>query len=312
MVRFEGTCDEFNAHFGPKIRIIVAIMTKSKKNTLGNTCQRCHEVKSSLDAAHKHGIDRKTLMWKALEKYPKGDKGYVVDDIDKLFNEIKELHMPIEDVFMFLCKGCHKEYDDFGKQYTFSSKKPPKSPPLSSHSLPETLGKSEDLSKLTRQHYELTDKKDSCLPSSLSEKQKNLIPKRGDVFTEKELCAEFAVRNTGGIRPSTPNKCIVLIHSSYNPNIAVLEQYSDMVDENHGYLIYTGEGSGDQKMERNNKAILESFEAGRMMLYFDKPRQNYLEYQFRVCYDSHYWDTEKNSNGEDRKVIRFKLRISDD
>ena len=169
-----------------------------------------------------------------------------------------------------------------------------------------------DSINLGGEDIELTDKKDSCLSSSLSDKQKKLIPKRGDIFTEEKLCTEFAVRNTGGIRPSISNKCIVLIHSSYNPNIARLEQYSDMVDESHEYLIYTGEGSGDQKMMRNNKAILESFEAGRMMLYFDKPRRNYLEYQFRVCYESHYWDTERNSNGEDRKVIRFKLRICDD
>ncbi len=127
MVRFEGTCDEFNALFGPKVRNIVAIMTKSEKNTLGNRCQRCGKTFSSLDAAHKHGMDRKTLMWKALEKYSKNGDVYVVEDVDKLFNEIKELHMPIKDVFMFLCRDCHKEYDDFGKQYTFDSKKPSKS-----------------------------------------------------------------------------------------------------------------------------------------------------------------------------------------
>ena len=156
----------------------------------------------------------------------------------------------------------------------------------------------------------MTDKKDSCLPSSLSEKQKNLIPKRGDVFTEENLYEKFAVKNTGGIRPSTPNKCIVLITTI--PKIPTLEQYSDTVDENHEYLTYTGSGQGDQKMMRYNQAILESYDAGRMMLYFIKRQQNHLEYQFRVCYDSHYWGTERNSNGEDRKVIRFKLRICDD
>ena len=310
MARFEGTFEEFNKHHGPNIRNLVAIMTKSEKNTLGNRCQRCGKTFSSLDAAHKHGLERKNLMRKALEKYSTGGNRYDVDNLDKLFDEIKELHMPIEDVFMFLCKDCHKEYDEFIKQYTFNSKKSSKSPPLPSHSSPENLGKSEDMSKPARQHYESTDKKDSCLSSSLSEKQKNLIPKRGDVFTEDGLYEKFTVANTGGIRPSTLNKCIILINTLLE--IPGLEQYSNIVDEDNGYLIYTGAGSGDQKMERGNKAILESHNTGRIILYFIKHQQNRLKYKFRVCYDSHYWDTEINSNGEDRKVIRFKLRICDD
>ena len=144
----------------------------------------------------------------------------------------------------------------------------------------------------------------------MSEEQKNLIPKRGDVFTEDDLYEKFDVQNTGGIRPSTPNKCIVLITTI--PKIPTLEQYSDAVDENHEYLTYTGSGLGNQKITNRNKAILESHNAGRMMLYFIKRQQNHLEYQFRVCYESHYSDMERNSNGEDRKVIRFKLRICDD
>ena len=444
MARFEGTFEEFNKHHGPNIRNLVAIMTKSEKNTLGNRCQRCGKTFSSLDAAHKHGMERKNLMRKALEKYSKGDNWHVVDDLDKLFNEIKELHMPIVDVFMFLCKDCHKEYDEFVKQYTFNSKKSPKSSILSSNNTPENPGRYEGVSKppsreceivtnnweykmgwTTMQnrknieklisaidskfgsdsyplavkswyyHYcmhnncqfsgiichkknseirfricrdsfdikdnrvrkpnrwffsegqersidileenfdlilqclkhaydctstmgmksprngiELADKKDPCLSLHLSEKQKNLIPKCGDIFTEEKLHKEFAVENTGGIRPSTPNKCIVLITTV--PKIPTLEQYSDTVDENHEYLTYTGSGLGDQKITNRNKAILESHNAGRMMLYFIKRQQNHLEYQFRVCYDSHYWDTERNSNGADRKVIRFKLRICDD
>ena len=132
MARFEGTFEEFNTHYGPKIRILVAIITKSEKNTLGNRCQRCGKVMHSLDAAHKHGMERKNLMRKALEKYSKGDNWYVVDDLDKLIDEIKELHMPIVDVFMFLCRDCHKEYDDFGKQFKFDSKKPSKLPTFTS------------------------------------------------------------------------------------------------------------------------------------------------------------------------------------
>ncbi len=156
----------------------------------------------------------------------------------------------------------------------------------------------------------MTDKKNPCLSTYLSEEQKNLIPKRGDVFTEDDLREKFDVQNTGGIRPSTPNECIVLITTI--PKIPTLEQYSDTVDENHEYLTYTGSGLGDQKITNRNNAILESHNVGRMMLYFIKRQQNHLEYQFRVCYESHYSDMERNSNGEGRKVIRFKLRICDD
>ena len=144
MARFEGTFEEFNEYCGPKIRNIVAIMTKSEKNTLGNVCQNCDETKSSLDAAHKHGVERKTLMRKALEKHPKGDNGYIVDDLDKLFSEIKELHTPIKDIFLFLCRDCHKEYDDIVKPYPLDSKK---SSTLSSNNMPENLGRYEVLSK---------------------------------------------------------------------------------------------------------------------------------------------------------------------
>ncbi len=149
MVRFEGTFEEFNDHFGPKIRIHVAIMTKSEKNTLGNRCQRCGKTFSSLDAAHKHGVDRKTLMRKALEKYSTGGDRYDVDDLDKLFDEIKEQHKPIEDVFMFLCKDCHKEYDEFVKQYTFYSKKSSKPSILSSSNTSSNPGRYEGVSKST-------------------------------------------------------------------------------------------------------------------------------------------------------------------
>ena len=146
MARFEGTFEEFNEYYGPKIRNLVANMTKSEKNTLGNTCQICDEIKSSLDAAHKHGMERKTLMRKALEKYSKRDNWYVVDNLGKLLSEIKELHMPILDIFLFLCRDCHRKYDDSEKSFKFDSKKPLK----------------------PSDNIELTDKKDPPLPSSQS------------------------------------------------------------------------------------------------------------------------------------------------
>ena len=62
-------------------------------------------------------------------------------------------------------------------------------------------------------------------------------------------------------------------------------------------------------MKRNNKSIFETQYNGYTMLYFDKPEPNKLFYRFQVEYDSHELERQTNSEGEERDVIIFKLKI---
>jgi len=114
------------------------------------------------------------------------------------------------------------------------------------------------------------------------------------------------VRNSGGIRPSVDNKAIILINSFFSEKQG---GYENETNEKAGFVYHVGEGGGDQEMKRNNKSILESKQKGYTLLYFDKPEQNRLFYRFQVEYDSHEFERQTNSEGEDRDVIMFKLKI---
>ena len=135
-----------------------------------------------------------------------------------------------------------------------------------------------------------------------------IIPQKGEEFTEKELYEQFKVRNSGGIRPSTKNKVIILINSFFSEKQG---GYKNETSEKSGFVYHVGEGEGNQEMTRNNKSIYETKYNGYAMLYFDKPEQNRLFYRFQVEYDSHEIQRQTNSEGKDRDVIIFKLKIID-
>lgn len=106
------TLEDFYKFIGPKIRNDVASITKSKKNELKLICQECNAKSSELDAAHKRGRSRKNIIKIVLDDCESEDNKYLIPNLQKLIERIRKAHLPIEDNFRFLCKSCHKKYDD--------------------------------------------------------------------------------------------------------------------------------------------------------------------------------------------------------
>ena len=75
--------------------------------------------------------------------------------------------------------------------------------------------------------------------------------KIGDVVSNEQLYKEFGCGNMGGMRPSTINKCLVII-SDHTKSLYDDKWYGDE-------LHYTGMGkNGDQTLTRQNKTLSES------------------------------------------------------
>ena len=272
---FSGELQDFYDFIGPKIRNDIATMTKKRKIELGYICQICNK-KNELDAAHRHGRERNTIIENLLEPYKNENGVYTVLDMRGFQKTLLQAHLPLEDNFLFLCKSCHREYDS--KNQNNSQTK-----------------KTNTLSQEPKQTLKQFDPK--------------IIPQREEEFTEQELYETFKVRNTGGIRPTTQNKAIILINSFFSEQMG---GYENEIKEEEGYVYHVGEGPGYQEMKRNNKSLLESKQNGYALLYFDKPSQNKLEFKFPVEYDSWKRVDQKDSDGKSRKAILFKLKILND
>lgn len=114
------TFKEFTLFVGPKIRNDVAAVTKQKKNKMGLNCQHCNKKVQELHAAHRHDSSRVSIIKSILEKCKAENEKYIIDDLEKIILEIKEIHKS-DKVFYFLCEPCHKKYDSVNK--TNNSKK---------------------------------------------------------------------------------------------------------------------------------------------------------------------------------------------
>jgi hypothetical protein len=117
MAEISCTLEEFHNMIGPRVRNDVATVTKQKKNQLGLVCQHCNNKVSELDAAHKHESSRKNIIESILEDYKTNDGKYIIPHIQKVLDKIKEYHKS-KDVFFFLCKECHRKYDNSNNNHT--------------------------------------------------------------------------------------------------------------------------------------------------------------------------------------------------
>lgn len=108
MATFKGTREEFNKYIGPHVRNVIQQLSRNYKKEVG-CCEHCGAKNVQLDAAHRHGFERPKLIDQALDQYYAD--GAVVADLIKVENTIKELHDPINDVILVLCKDCHRRYD---------------------------------------------------------------------------------------------------------------------------------------------------------------------------------------------------------
>ena len=110
MASFYGTISEFDRFLMPRIRNRVQYLARPLKERAHGRCEHCGCESSTLDAAHVHGRDRKTIVREVLEKYRSGN-GYHIVDLDLFEQEVVDAHEPIDEIFLFLCKDCHRAYD---------------------------------------------------------------------------------------------------------------------------------------------------------------------------------------------------------
>jgi superfamily II DNA or RNA helicase len=141
-------------------------------------------------------------------------------------------------------------------------------------------------------------------PAEVTGMREPRIPESGEIFTENQLYERFGVQTAGGIRFTNRHNTVVLVDSDKG-------HYDDKVDEKNGIVIYTGTGEGDQGFDKGmgkfNSRVRDSEKL--TLLYFHKPEKNKLIFKFPVQYESHSFANEKNLEGKDRSVIKFRLRI---
>jgi hypothetical protein len=111
MAQFSGTLEEFHNIVGPKVRNDVATVTKQRKNQLQLVCQHCSNKVNELDAAHKHDSSRKDIIENILQEFKIEEGKYLIQNLQDVLDKIKNYHKS-NDVFFFLCKKCHRKYDD--------------------------------------------------------------------------------------------------------------------------------------------------------------------------------------------------------
>ena len=132
--------------------------------------------------------------------------------------------------------------------------------------------------------------------------------KVNSVYTNQDINVIFGCSLYGGIRDSKKTKSIVLVTDHQRPN-----PYQDeMVSSNE--IIYTGSGQkGDQLITDGNKngKVCRSKELGLRLFYFEKKRVNEYKFIGEVEYCTHTFEIEKDVDGLDRKVIKFKLLIKE-
>jgi predicted RNA-binding protein len=129
------------------------------------------------------------------------------------------------------------------------------------------------------------------------------IIKKDQILTNDEIISTFKVGNMGGIRYTKRNDVIVLLSTHSD----------DSIDNTSGFIIYTGEGKGNQELKNGNEKILNS--QNTPMVYFKEVYQepgvrtrgaldNKYKFVGVVKFHKYNWATEKN-----RKVIKFVLGI---
>ncbi len=114
MAQLSCTLDEFYSIIGPRIRNDVQSVTKKKKSEFGLVCQHCNNKVNELEAAHKHGSSRKEIIKSVLNDYKSDEEKYLIPDVQEILDKLKVYHKS-NDIVFFLCKECHRKYDNNNK-----------------------------------------------------------------------------------------------------------------------------------------------------------------------------------------------------
>ena len=124
-------------------------------------------------------------------------------------------------------------------------------------------------------------------------------------YKNDELMEIFKVSSQGGMRKSNRTNSLVLIarHREDNP-------YDDKWDG--GHLEYTGMGLfGDQSVDyMQNKTLAESRSNNVTLYLFESYMDNSYIYRGIVSLDGDpYYETQKDELGNERKVVKFSLKL---
>ncbi|MFB7655380.1 MULTISPECIES: hypothetical protein [unclassified Streptomyces] len=129
----------------------------------------------------------------------------------------------------------------------------------------------------------------------------------GNTIRRTDLHARYGGSSQNGISPSGTSDNILIFTA---PSSGHQHGYFDTWNED-GTFHYTGEGqSGDQRMTRGNKAVLEHRETGKRLRLFDGARGTvrYLgEWTLNQEQPFTWADAPETGGGPLRKVIRFHL-----
>ena len=127
--------------------------------------------------------------------------------------------------------------------------------------------------------------------------------KIGDIFTIRQIMSIFKVSGQSGMMKTNTLNALVLITSESSI-------YGDSNIED-GIIQYTGEGrTGNQTITKNNKTLFNSRQTNIPVYLFTKDNKRRYTFEGRVeLYDEPYQTTEKDINGDERKVWKFPLRV---
>ena len=173
---FEGDFSKFNHYIGPRLKNIIPPLTRVYKIKVGK-CEHCNNKDIELDAAHRHGYERKTIIKDILSSYKINDKSYKVD-LDTFEKIYKERHTNLPNIFLILCKTCHHKYDNLHTKekldYTPSLNTTPKDSNVTTGVL-EKEDNTEQKEKIKIGIYAQDLFKDLLLNNKLSNSEINLL-----------------------------------------------------------------------------------------------------------------------------------------
>jgi hypothetical protein len=109
MATFSGTIQEFHDFVGPRIRNLIQSKTRAPRLARNGICEQCGQ-QATLESAHVHGRDRRSIIEEVLIGYREGGL-VVLGDLAEVEAKILKAHEPIEETFRFMCGPCHREYD---------------------------------------------------------------------------------------------------------------------------------------------------------------------------------------------------------
>jgi len=127
--------------------------------------------------------------------------------------------------------------------------------------------------------------------------------KRAEIYKRSLIHEEYRGNRQSGISyPARYN--MVFIFTGFSG-----EEYGYNDRWENGYFLYYGEGQeGDMEFVRGNKAIRNHREKGKSLHLFQKVSKSFVKYLGEMEYVDDFEEEGRDTKGNLRKVIVFKLK----